>query len=253
MNPKLLLLLISFAAFSSCNTIYKTGQTPDDVYYSPARSYGEADENNDKARDEGVDKYQGYNDDRAIRMGINDARWRYLDNDYGYNQYYSPYNQYYNNYSLGFSHGYYYNPYFWPYPVYSVYSPVYSPVFVAPSNPKITTPRLTNLGAYGAIRGYNNAPLSPKSSRNSSVRNYNNNNGSAVGNAIRRVLSPDNSGSSYYTPNNNNNNNRTYTPSNSNNNNTRSYTPSSSSSSSGSSSSGSSGGGISRPARSGSR
>jgi len=243
MNPKLLLLLISFAAFSSCNTIYKTGQTPDDVYYSPARSYGEADENRDSTRDEGVDKYQRYNDDRAIRMGINDARWRYLDNDYGYNQYYSPYNQYYSNYNFGFNHGYYYNPYFWPYPV-------YSPVFIAPSSPKIATPRVNNLGAYGSVRGYNNAPLSPKSSRTAPVRNYNNNNGSAVGNALRRVLSQDNSNGSY----NNNNNNRTYTPSNNNNNNTRSYTPSNSSSSSGSSSSGSSGGGgISRPARSGGR
>jgi hypothetical protein len=235
MNTKLLLALISVAVFSSCTTMYKSGQTPDDVYYSPERTYGEGKTEERVERNE-----QYYSEDRAIRMGINDSRWRYLDNDYGYNVYYSPYNQYYSPYNYGFNHGYYYNPYFWPYPV-------YSPIFVAPSNPKVTTPRSNNLGGYGTVRGYNNAPLNPKAARTGQVRNYNNNNGSAVGNAIRRVMT---------TPSNNNTNNRTYTPSNNNNNNNnRTYTPSNntSSSSSGSSSSGSSGGGISRPPRSGSK
>jgi uncharacterized lipoprotein len=38
MKTKLLLLAVSVAVFSSCSTMYKTGQTPDDVYYSPLRS-----------------------------------------------------------------------------------------------------------------------------------------------------------------------------------------------------------------------
>ncbi|MBK8951779.1 MAG: hypothetical protein IPM85_05095 [Chitinophagaceae bacterium] len=35
MKPQLLLLALTVAALSSCTTAYKTGQTPDDVYYSP--------------------------------------------------------------------------------------------------------------------------------------------------------------------------------------------------------------------------
>ena len=46
MNTKLLLIAISVAAFSGCTTLYKAGQTPDDVYYSPARpSYGSGEQN----------------------------------------------------------------------------------------------------------------------------------------------------------------------------------------------------------------
>ena len=243
MNTKLLLAIISVAVCSSCTTLYKSGQTPDDVYFSPARSYGEGD--NRENREEQAERQDQYAyEDRAIRMGINDARWRYLDNDYGYNQFYSPYNQYYSSYNYGFNHGYYYNPYFWPYPV-------YSPIFVSPSNPKITTPRTNNLAAYGSINGYNNAPLNSKPQRTTRVRSYNNSNETGVGRTIRRVLNSTNSSNA------NNNNNRTYTPANNNNNNNnnnRTYTPSSSnSSSSGSSSSGSSSGAVSRPPRSGNK
>ncbi|MCY7291226.1 MAG: hypothetical protein LH615_03495, partial [Ferruginibacter sp.] len=229
MNTKIILLAISLAAISSCTTLYKSGQTPDDVYYSPNRTiYGE--EKREEKRDEdGVEtrRYNYNNEDAAIRMGIYDSRWRYLDNDYRYN----PYN-------YGFNHGYYYNPYYWPYPV-------YSPVFTTPVNPKITTPRFNNLGTYGATNGYNNVPVNPKTGRRVPVRNYNNNNnnGSAVGNALRKVLGADNNNYNNNSNNNSSNNNRTYTPSNNNSN----------SSSSGSSSSGSSssGGTISRPPRSG--
>ena len=37
MNMKNIIFIVSAAIFSSCSTAYKTGQTPDDVYYSPAR------------------------------------------------------------------------------------------------------------------------------------------------------------------------------------------------------------------------
>ena len=36
MKTKHLLLLILIAVFSSCSSAYRIGQTPDDVYYSPA-------------------------------------------------------------------------------------------------------------------------------------------------------------------------------------------------------------------------
>ncbi|MEO6549975.1 MAG: hypothetical protein ABIN94_18375 [Ferruginibacter sp.] len=244
MNSKLLLIVICVAAFSSCTTLYKSGQTPDDVYYSPARPAGDGghdeqrrDDVRDQARNNNViyDNYGGNTyEDRSIRLGINDRRWRYFDNDYAYN----PYN-------YGFNYGYYYNPYFYPYPV-------YSPVFFTPVNPKNTTPRMINLGGYNAT-GYSNVNIQqPGISKmgvvRPSSRSYNNNNNrSAVGNVIRQIFTPP-ANTNY---NNNNSNNNNYN--NSTNNNTRTYTPSTpssnTSSSSGSSSSGS--GSVSRPARSG--
>lgn len=41
MTTKILLVALSVAAFSSCSTAYKTGQTPDDVYYSPVKPVAE--------------------------------------------------------------------------------------------------------------------------------------------------------------------------------------------------------------------
>jgi hypothetical protein len=226
MNTKLLLLAMSVAAFSSCTTLYKSGQTPDDVYYSPTRLTGYGEERKEPQR-EVVNNYNYNSQDRAIRFGITDPRWRYLDNNYSNNLYINDYS--YTPYNYGFNYGYYYNPYFWPYPV-------YGSVFVTPSVPKITTPRIANLGGYNQV--YNNTRVNTTHGGTRPVRNYNNNNnGSAVGNVIRQIFSPSNSNTSNSTNNSSSNNNRTYTPS-----------TSSSSSSSGSSSSGS-GGGVSRPPR----
>jgi hypothetical protein len=41
MKSSVLLLALVVAALSSCTTAYKTGQTPDDVYYSPTRPQDE--------------------------------------------------------------------------------------------------------------------------------------------------------------------------------------------------------------------
>ena len=41
MKSKILLLALIVAVLSSCTTAYKTGQTPDDVYYSPTRPQDE--------------------------------------------------------------------------------------------------------------------------------------------------------------------------------------------------------------------
>ena len=65
--PKFILFII---AFSSCTTLYKTGQTPDDVYFSPTRPYVETYVEN--RREEEVIFQPEY---RVIRMGINDPRW----------------------------------------------------------------------------------------------------------------------------------------------------------------------------------
>ena len=53
MKSAILLLALSAVTFSNCTTAYKTGQTPDDVYYSPARpidqdEYVRVDNDNDR-------------------------------------------------------------------------------------------------------------------------------------------------------------------------------------------------------------
>jgi hypothetical protein len=227
MNTKLILIAIfSAAALSSCTTMYKSGQTPDDVYYSPTRLSGYGEGRKEASRD---DAYNDESEYRSVRLGINDRRWRNLDYNYSYNPYISDYA--YNPYNYGYNYGYYYNPFFYPYPIYN------TPVFVKPSNPKNTTPRFANLGGYNPV--YNNSSSSLKNGGLKPSRSYNNSNrGSAVGNAMRQVFAPSNNRSS---------NSNTITPSNNNNN--RTYTPSTSSSSSSSGSSSSGSGAISRPSR----
>ena len=242
MKTKLLLLAVSVAAFSSCTTMYKSGQTPDDVYFSPARNYGEAVATTKK--ESANDEYYNYsNDERMIRMGITDYRWRYLNNDYAY----SPYS-YYNNYSAYNRHGYYnnysnyYNPYYSDFYSNYYYNPYYSPypVYITPASTiKNSTPRMTNLNGYTQHYNNLNAPLMSIPANRPRVYNNNNSRTSALGNVLNKVFTPsnNNNNSSNNTSTNKTTTERTYTPPPASNNN----------SSSGSSSSGSSGGRITRP------
>jgi hypothetical protein len=195
MNTKLLLLAVTVAVFSSCSSAYKSGQTPDDVYYSPVRNYSEVQKEEEARYEVRRDLYE----DREIRMGINDYRWRTFDTYYDYS--YSPYR-------YGYQHGYYYNPYYSPYPVYN------NVIVTKPVVPSNTTPRVVNLGSYS--NGYNteNAVKKGKFSTTKPVRTYNNSN-----KTIKEFESK-----SY----NSNDNNRSYTPSSSG---TKSSSSSSSSSS----------------------
>ena len=93
MNIKLLFLAIAAVSFASCSTVYKSGQTPDDVYYSPVRAIEEK-----EVRVED-DKYKDDYEYREIRMSTYDSRWRYLNDDYGYNCSYNPY-------AYGYNYGY---------------------------------------------------------------------------------------------------------------------------------------------------
>src|SRR5690606_29231172 len=82
-------LLATALIFASCSTAYKSGQTPDDVYYSPERpadEYVRVDKKDDRRYryDEGA-----YRDDRYLRMKIRDRRYSGLYDDYySYNPYY---------------------------------------------------------------------------------------------------------------------------------------------------------------------
>ena len=219
MKSSIILLAFFALVFSSCTTAYKTGQTPDDVYFSPERpaaEYVSVEKNNDRY-------YQGndeYYEDRYLRMKVmNRTRWSGLDDYYFYNRYnYSYNNIYYNNPWSPYNYwNHYYNPY-------------YTGVIIV--NPKTSTtnagPRRINLNAYNNSQllnnNYNNPkvqnnnnsyrPYTPSSNRNTRARNTNS------GRALRDVFGTGN----------NNNNSTNNTPSRS--------TQTSSSSSSSSSSSG---------------
>jgi hypothetical protein len=224
MNIKILLAALVIGSVTSCSTAYRSGQTPDDVYYSPVRAIEEREE-----REEKRDRYEDASDryeEREIRMASRDRRWRDMNNDYDYR--YSPY-------LYGYNYGYYYNPYYYN-------RPVFLPGYVI-TNPKNSTLRTTNLGSYS-----NNTLVvsNTKTGQTQWVKtrsSYNNSNNNSS--FVRRIIT-----ASAPTNNNNSSDNRTrtYEPAN---NNTRTYTPSSNSggSSSGSSSGGGSGTPVSRPTR----
>lgn len=199
MVSKILFFIVTAAAFCSCSTAYKSGQTPDDVYYSPARPVYET----SKSNEEWVST-EDYNQDRQIRMGILDRRWRYMDYDYGYSYYNSPYNYFYNTCT---SCGYYYNPYYSSCPV---YYPVPGKPRVVIINPVNTKPRMVNLNAYS---GYNSNTYKNQNNINWRTRSgqYNNSNQNrGVGNRIRRVISPSSSNDN---SSRNANDSRSYSPS----------------------------------------
>jgi hypothetical protein len=154
---KTVLLILSIAFFASCSTAYKSGQTPDDTYYSKPRPEAEVTIRKQQYQEEVVQSY----DDRQIRMAIRDQRWRSLDYDYDYDCRYNPY-------AYGYNYGYYYNPYYYPYPVYTG--------GVKYVNPKNTTIRSTNLSSYSNTvttytpsKGYNTI-------KTVTTRTYNNGN-----------------------------------------------------------------------------
>ncbi len=229
MNIKFLLLAIAAVSITSCSTAYKSGQTPDDVYYSPVRAVDERETREEKVEQRSTDNYE----EREIRMATRDRRWRDINDDYDYR---------YDPYRYGYNYGYYYNPYYYNRPVYITGCAIV--------NPKNTTPRMTNLGSY------NNSALAVTDAKSGQTkwvkpsRSYNNSNTNGGG-FVRRILTPSASSSSNSSNSSSGRNTSTSTE-----NNSRTYTPSSNSSrSSGSSSpssSGSSSGGgttVTRPTR----
>jgi uncharacterized membrane protein YgcG len=238
MKRQILLLAITAAALSSCTTAYKSGQTPDDVYFSPARPQDEY------VRVEEKDEYRyddEYYDDRYLRMKVqNRTRWDYLDDWYAYGRYDYRYNHYFGSYYNPYtSWNYYYNPYCRNNVI--IYHPGTS---VAIQNtPK---PRTFNLASYTNsnynVANNNNVKMRPATTGRPVYNNKNLNNG--FSNTLKQIFSNGNNNNS----SNNNSYNpptRTYSPSNSN----SSSSGSSNSSSGSSSGSSNSGGGASRPSR----
>jgi hypothetical protein len=170
MNNKLLLISLSVLVFSGCSTAYKSGQTPDDVYYSPGRTVTE--DRSDRRDDENTTS-----GDRSIRMSSIDPRWRLFGEDYSYNN--SPYSYCFSN--IGMYGYYYYNPNYYR-------APVYSKILPSPNKPL----RMVNLNAYSGLSA--NPMAIPKSGiapvSGNLRRTYNNSNGrTGTGNPVREVFS----------------------------------------------------------------
>ncbi len=239
MKLQYILLFGAVAAFSSCSTAYRSAQTPDDVYYSPAPVHGESVANKSE---QGRDSYYYQNEEESqIRQGIQDPTYRtpvtmslgygYGYNPYGYNSLYNPYYggydplaymSFYNPYmplaygGLGYSYGSFYNPY---------YNPYYGAYYGHSNNPENTTmirartysgPRRYNLNPYihgstgNSVLPGNTTDVSPTTS--DAVRRT-----TAVGNVIRRVISPNRERNTYVNPGynragNNNSQNNYYQP-----------------------------------------
>ena len=178
---KTIIFLLAVLLFASCSTAYKSGQTPDDIYYAKGRTVVE-----NTNRYERVEKvYQ----DRQIRMAAYDYRWRTLDDRYDYDYRYNPY-------TYGYNYGYYYNPYYCQYPVYNN-----NVVFV---NPKNTAIRTTNLNNYNNTISTYTPTKAGGSIRTTTVRGYNNSNSQTQRNTDFRT---DNSFRDYTPSSNNSSNN----------------------------------------------
>ena len=156
MKSSILLLALTALAFSSCTTAYKTGQTPDDVYYSPVRIQDEYVRTN---RDEDQ-KYRGeeYYDDRYLRMKVhNRTRWSELDDWYYYGRRYN-----YTVYNSCFCNN--------PWTPYSYWNNFYNPYYhnYIVINPKSSTvysaPRRFNLNTYNGGQVVNSKYSNPKNS-----------------------------------------------------------------------------------------
>ena len=246
MKPSILLLALTAAAFSSCTTAYKTGQTPDDVYYSPVRSQDEY-VRVEKKEDQYYRGSDDYYQDRFLRMRMLDRyRWSALDDYYFNNTYaYNAYGNYYNwnnPWNSYYAWNSYYNPYYSGIPCYSGAIIIKNPkTYTPPSRALVFNPNSYSNGSN------DNRPIGSRSLSNSYNNNnssrYNNSNSnsnkSSLGESVRKVFSNSNSNSNYNS-NNNSTPTRSYTPSDNNSSNSSSRSSSSSSSNSG---------GVTRPPR----
>lgn len=174
--------LLPFCAFivllSSCTTAYKSGQTPDDVYYSPAKPQDEY------VRTENRQDRYNYpdqsEDDRYLRMKVrNRNTWSDLDYyysdpyafNYNYHNRFNTFGGLYNNTPWNYysSWNYFYNPYNRFYNNYNFYNPYgYGGSKIIVVNPKAQTynrPRTFNMNVY-------NQPSANPYSQNSSRRVY---------------------------------------------------------------------------------
>ena len=283
MNSRFLLLALLVTAFSSCS-VYKSGQTPDDVYYSPAPamqqrqaaddSYVDVRQQKSGSNYQSYDQFQdNYRDNRFLRLSIGNPYYLNAYNMYG------GFDWRYNSYDAGFNYGFSspWNNYFAWNNFYNPYSPFnnfYSDGFYPGGHygggyygGGYYGGGYYGGGYYSGIGGVNTtiftAPISKP--RVFNVNNYSNGNRNAgrnysngnyiPGNGRYNNTNQNNRGNTYYNNNTYNNGRSTYSPGANQNNNSyspsRSYSPPASSGGGGARSSGGGGGGgaVSRPGR----
>ena len=182
MNTRLLFIALSIAGLSSCSTAYRTGQTPDDVYYSPERQAPAYVSGNNENPDEGRrynDSYSGSNyyesrEDMYLRMMVrNRYRWSAFDTYSAMDSYYNPHMYYtnpwaynYNPWSYSAFNNYYsWNSYYNPYcSNIVILNPVKNPVYYN----RIKTFNLNAYNNSGYVNG-NTAPNKVKSFNNGGI------------------------------------------------------------------------------------
>jgi hypothetical protein len=254
MSLRTLQISVLFIALASCSTVYKSGQTPDDVYYSPANNRPDYVE-----KRQTKERYNNYEDvdvsDRYLRMKLF-SRSRWSSFDYDYNYWNDPYwnNQNYYNYNT-------INTYIGYGPGYNNVNPFHAGFYGTPvvimhpiqKDPRANAPRNFNLNTYSGSNGNATLITDPKtgnktitisSPRSNEVKTFSNGN---VGRFFNAIMSEGSSGSSntrFFNPSSSNNNS-----SNNSSSSTRSTNSSSSSSSSPSSSSSSSSSSSTAPVR----
>lgn len=153
MKDRILLTLIVGSLLASCSSVYKSGQTPDDVYYSPTREVVKKQEKEeDKQKDQANTA-----DDQYLKMKVRDRyRWSQID-DYDY-WVDSRYNNHCSCTCNPPGYGYNYNIGYGYYPVrswsYYSYNPYYIAGYYNPKYIKGTTSG-SNVKAYSNTK-YNN-------------------------------------------------------------------------------------------------
>ncbi|HYE55104.1 MAG TPA: hypothetical protein VD996_09685 [Chitinophagaceae bacterium] len=237
MSSRFLLAVIAIAALSSCSTTYKA-QTPDDVYYSPAKPQEEYVRVETQKDREAYNYDDEYSDDRWLRWKVrNRTRWSAFDAySYDYDWYDYRYSNW-SSYNVWNRNNYWYNYWYWN----NSYNPYCRQVIVVNPKSPVATPQVRNYrpGTYKGIYSNTNNTFRTKTTSPGVYRNNSYNNSNRSGSTRSKVFN--NSSSSDSRPN------RTYTPPSSN------SSSNNSGSRSGSSGSGSSGGGgpVSRPSRGG--
>ncbi len=200
-------LVFFVIVLSSCTTAYKSGQTPDDVYFSPVRQQEEYArvENDDKERRYKGDERSYYEEeDRYLRMKVRDRqRWVYLD-DYYRDPYAYKYNRYYNYDNCYCNANQYWNRY---------YNPYYSnnDVYITSKSPVYNKPRTYNLHVFDTPKDNSYNPKAPTTrsreyDRPAERRNSN------TGNDMRDIFRNSGSNSSNSSTNNSNTQSRSSTP-----------------------------------------
>jgi hypothetical protein len=239
MNTKILWAVLGLATLTGCSTAYKSGRTPDDVYYSPAREntgYVAVEKNQDSYRNnqENYRNYENdydYRDDRFFRLSMRNRMYRSVYDDFYWNDWrygyttslYNPWNSYYswntiyNPYGFGYypgAFGYYGGVGGYPYypgvigkPVYNTPASTYRPAFngggYKPANSNSPRYNFTQ-GSYTGNGAYNNSNRNTGSNRNSQNNNWyktnNNTNNSNSNNDSYRSTTPSSTPNRSYTP-----------------------------------------------------